>query len=200
MTRDMSLYQIFAGLFLQISHSDVFVGLSAERDPQRSYIDVWHDASQYTLHMHKVTCCSVLQCVAVCCNVLQCVAVCCSVLQCVAAFAMHKVTCHQHCKRCNTLQHTATHSNTLAPAPTAALAPPLKHCNTLQHTLKHCNTLQHTATHGNTLQHTCTSSHSCTSAPRANTATTYNTLQHTATHCNTLQHTATHLYQLPQLH
>ena len=30
-------------------------------------------------------CCSVLQCAVVCCNVLQCVAVCCSVLQCVAA-------------------------------------------------------------------------------------------------------------------
>jgi len=151
MTRDMSLYQIFAGLFLQISHS--FASLSAERDPQRSYIDAWHDASQYTLHMHKVTCCSVLQCVAVCCNVLQCVAVCCSVLQCVAAFAMHKVTCHQHCKRCNTLQHTATHSNTLAPAPTAALAPPAQ---TLQHTATHSKTLQHTATHGNTRQHTAT--------------------------------------------
>jgi len=27
-------------------------------------------------------CCSVLQCVAVCCSVLQCIAVCCSVLQC----------------------------------------------------------------------------------------------------------------------
>jgi len=31
-----------------------------------------------------ITCCSVLQCVAVCCSVLQCVAVCCSVLQCAA--------------------------------------------------------------------------------------------------------------------
>jgi len=29
-------------------------------------------------------CCSVLQCAAVCCSVLQCVAMCCSVLQCVA--------------------------------------------------------------------------------------------------------------------
>jgi len=29
-------------------------------------------------------------------------------------------------------------------------------CNTLQHTATHCNTLQHTATHCNTLQHTAT--------------------------------------------
>jgi len=33
-----------------------------------------------------VTCCSVLQCVAVCCGALQCVAVCCSVLRCVAVY------------------------------------------------------------------------------------------------------------------
>ena len=32
----------------------------------------------------KMSCCSVLQCVAVCCSVLQCSAVCGSVLQCVA--------------------------------------------------------------------------------------------------------------------
>ena len=30
----------------------------------------------------SISCCSVLQCVAVCCSVLQCVAVCCSALQC----------------------------------------------------------------------------------------------------------------------
>jgi len=62
--------------------------------------------------------------------------------------------------RCNTLQHTPTHSNTLFLSST--------HCNTLQHTTywynymalletivicrgTHCNTLQHTATHCNTL-------------------------------------------------
>jgi len=33
------------------------------------------------LCVHMMSCCSVLQCVAVCCSVLQCVAVCCSVLQ-----------------------------------------------------------------------------------------------------------------------
>ena len=67
---------------------------------------------------------------------------------------------------CNTLQHTATHCNTLHALQHSA------------HTATHCNTvhaLQHTATHctqRNTLQHSA----------------------HTATHCNTqhtLQHTAT---------
>jgi len=67
--------------------------------------------------------------------------------------------CNSTC--CSTLQHTATHCNTLS---------------TLQHTAAHCNTLQHTATHCSTLQHT---------------AAYCSTLQHTAAHCNTLQHTAT---------
>jgi hypothetical protein len=31
-------------------------------------------------------CCSVFQCAAVCCSLLQCVAVCCSVLQCIAVY------------------------------------------------------------------------------------------------------------------
>jgi len=72
--------------------------------------------------------------------------------------------------RRNTLQHTATHYDTLQHI-----------CNTLQHTATHCNTLQHTAAH---LQHTTT--HCSTSATHCNT------LQHTAQHCNTathLQHT-----------
>ena len=62
---------------------------------------------------------------------------------------------------CNTLQHTATHCNTLHALQHSA------------HTATHCNTvhtLQHTATHSthcNTLQHSA----------------------HTATHCNTSQHT-----------
>jgi len=34
--------------------------------------------------MGALSCCSVLQCVAVCCSALQCVAVCCSALRCVA--------------------------------------------------------------------------------------------------------------------
>ena len=72
----------------------------------------------------------------------------------------------------NTLQHTATHCNTL---------------HSLQHTATHCNTLQHTATHCISLQHTATIFH----ALQHNDATHCSTLQHTATHCNTLQHTAT---------
>ena len=65
-----------------------------------------------------------------------------------------------------TLQHTATHRNTL------------QHTDSLQHTtLEKVITLQHTATHRNT---------------KHQTATHCNTLQHTTTHCNTLQHTATH--------
>jgi len=84
-------------------------------------------------------------CVAVCCSVLQCAAVgvvCCSVMQRVAEqrkkdsqdigdWAWQNVFCVIMNESClYTLQHTATH------------------CNTLQHT---CNTL---ATHCNTLQHT----------------------------------------------
>jgi len=64
-------------------------------------------------------------------------------------------------KQCNTLQHTATHCNTLE---TDRLADggsgfgagktqcTATHCNILQHTAAHCNTRQHTATHGNTLE------------------------------------------------
>jgi len=99
---------------------------------------------------------------AVCCRVLRCVAVrvcgvisryasvllgfrrlgagmraaaCCSALLrvavCLCACAWYCLTIMTHS---NTLQHTATHCNTL------------QH-NTLQHTATHCNTLQHTATH-----------------------------------------------------
>jgi len=70
----------------------------------------------------------------------------------------------------STLQHTATHCNTMQHAAAT-------HCNTLQHTVHHtathtlhCNALQHMAAHCNT----------CTA------------LQHTTAHCSTLQHNATH--------
>jgi len=71
------------------------------------------------------------------------------------------------CAHCNTPQHTATH------------------CNTLQHTATHRNTLQHTATHSRTsiesLVFTCAH---CNTLQR--TATHCNTLtQHTATHSRT---------------
>ena len=52
------------------------------------------------------------------------------------------------------LQHTATH------------------CNTLQHFATHCNTLQHTATHCSTLQHTAT------------WLPTWYCITHCTTHCN----------------
>ena len=107
-----------------------------------------------------------------------------------------------HYMKYSTLQHTATHCNTLQSTlqHTATHYHYMKlgkkkresskcnyyinspgamvkaHCNTLQHTATYCNTLQHTATHCNTLQHTHTSRNSC---------------MHTATHCNTLQHTHT---------
>jgi len=64
-------------------------------------------------------CCSVLQCAAVCCSVLQCVAVCCSALQCGLDWFFFIYICsmtYSHMSRdthCNSLQHTATHCNTL---------------------------------------------------------------------------------------
>jgi len=88
---------------------------------------------------------------------------------------------------CNTLQHTATHCNTLHHNAT--------HCNTQQHTVTLCNTLhytvphnalQHAATHNNTLQHTAIHSNTL-----LHSATHYTTLQRTM-HCNTLQHTTIH--------
>ena len=47
-----------------------------------------------------------------------------------------------------TLQHTATHCNTLQHRVYSVWVCSLvsTHCNTLQHTATHCNTLQHTAT------------------------------------------------------
>jgi len=62
------------------------------------------------------------------------------------------------------------------------------HCNTLQHTATHCNTLQHNAKqaiHCNTLS-LCSSQFAPTRCISTNTATHCNTLQHTATHRNTL--------------
>ena len=88
-----------------------------------------------------------------------------------------------HLLKCNTQQHTATHSHTLQHTAT--------HSNTLKHTATHSNTQQHTATHSNTLQHA---------------ATHCNTLQHNKVQpcCREvqrralveLQHTATHCKQV----
>jgi len=135
-------------------------------------------------------CCSVLQCVVVCCSVLQCDTALwcssCSVELCVAVCCcvrLHRI--QMCCNRCvnsdivpvcvwnvtrrNTLQHTATHCNTLqhhtvaidmlaswlhvCPNTTAPLQ-----CNTLQHyysethnmSTHHCNT--HCNTHCKTQQ------------------------------------------------
>jgi hypothetical protein len=117
---------------------------------------------------------------------------------------------------CNTLQHIATHCNTLWGCRMlgaffiAILIQVIAlilcileysrnktisqvHCNTLQHTATHCNTLQHTATHCQTHRHTSTQHTvkqdvACT---LQDTATLCNTLQHTAAHCQTHKHTNT---------
>jgi len=73
----------------------------------------------------------------------------------------------------NTLQHTATHCNTLQHADVPYTMGIKQQKQMGDQALPLFNTLQHTATYYNTLQHT---------------ATHCNTLQHTATHCNTLQH------------
>jgi len=100
-----------------------------------------------------------------------------------------------------TLQHTATHCNTLQHVCHIAT-----HCNTML--LPHCNTLQHTILA--TLQHTDTH-YVCHTATHCNTLRlpSCNMLQHyichAATHsytlffphCNMLQHTATPVTNLP---
>jgi len=78
-----------------------------------------------------------------------------------------------------TLQHTATH------------------CNTLQHTATHCNTLQHITMHCNTSKrHTATHYYVALSTwpPPLNSCFVSGmcTLQHIATHCTPLQYTATY--------
>jgi len=115
---------------------------------------------------------------------------------------------------CNTLQHTATHCNTLLYCNIMCLHAfilPHSCCILLQHTATHCNAVQDTATHSNTLQRTATYGRTCAHCnrycathcdklQRADTLTLAmhltarhcNTLQHTAIHCNTLQHTAPH--------
>jgi len=115
----------------------------------------------------------------------------------------------------NTLQHTATHCNTLQPHCNHTFTDwELLHiawaraayCNTLRHTATHCNALQRTATYYNTLQLSATQcnslQHTATTLQRHCNNTKLRvvtcckrasyTLQLTATHCNTLQHTATH--------
>jgi len=108
--------------------------------------------------------------------------------------------------KCNTLQHIATHCNTLRSL--LIVAPYTKRnlqnrgrslaCEAEYSSLQ----LQHTATHCNTLQHTEKSTDCChpirneASLPRkmqrSLNGLLCSTLQHTATRCNTLQQEVTH--------
>ena len=83
---------------------------------------------------------------------------------CICEFVLSVCTCNA-AALCSTLQHTATHGNTMQHAATHCKNAASR-CTTLHHTTTRCNTRQHTVTHSNTLQHTC------------------NTLQRTAMPCN----------------
>jgi len=171
---------------------------------------------------------SMVQCVAVCCSilkshekksVLQFVIVCWSVLlrmriETVYTWVFVRVF------MCNldgetwtdseflnaTLQHTATHCNTLQHATIKWLIHTQTilakhHAEALQHTATDCNRLQQTATDCNIVQHPapqCTTLHH-TAKHCTKLHTQCNTLHHTATYCTTLhkqssrlQHTAPH--------
>jgi len=169
--------------------------------------------SMHTCIMKNTTHCNVH------CNILQYTAIYCITLRHVVALrelpafypAVYIYICIM--KKCNTLQHTATHWNTLQNTTTHCdiLRPCCKHAlrsvlpfmhicimekrNTLQHAATCCNTLAHTKTHCgficNTLQHTATY---CNTLAHITThcGIICNTLQHAATCCNMLQHTTTH--------
>jgi len=126
-------------------------------------------------------------------SVLQYAELCCKVMQ---RFQHTDYTCPDD----HTLQHMATHRNTLQHTATETLCVPIvTRRKTPQHIATHrnrdyvcpdsinCNTLQHTATHCNTLQ---------AQTVRVPMLTHRNALQHTATHRNPLQHTATHCISL----
>jgi len=110
---------------------------------------------------------------------------------------------HSYVRRCNTLQHTATHCNTLQHTATQGSAQHvwksheshmnLGHIIHMYDTATHCNILHHTATHCNTgLGAACMNKSRITHELGAYPSYVRhcNTLQHTATHCNTLQHRA----------
>jgi len=165
---------------------------------------------EYFWHCSVAVRCSVLQCVAVCYSAVQCVAVRLGLLTVrwkidTSVFPPGSLWAER-----NTLQHIATHCNTLLHEQSAyvvtthGMYPQLMcSCNTLQHTATDCNTLQQTATHCNTLQQSYNSCAAATHDILQGAATYCTTLQHTATHCNTLQqmaaqcsHTATHCITL----
>jgi len=114
-------------------------------------------------------------------------------------------TLQHNATHCNTLQH-ATHCNTLHHT---CVQQQLRvdmwkqpeyiklasHCSTLQRTAKLCHTLPHTATHCTTRVYNSSWEWICENslniAKKHPTATHCNILQNSVTHCNTLHHTAT---------
>ena len=90
--------------------------------------------------------------------------------------------CSCKCTRCNTLEYTATNSNTHVCVTCLCDVSVWRVCVTWQHTATRCNTLEYNATHCNT--------HVCVTCLFNQTRQTC--LCDMATHCNTLQHTATH--------
>jgi len=105
------------------------------------------------------------------------------VRMCVFATSMQHIATH-----CNTLQHTATHYGGCAVHARVLRVRMCVLATSLQHIATHCNTLLHSATHCNKELWR----RACVSSPHVqHNAVPGNTLQHTATHYNTLQHTAT---------
>jgi len=92
--------------------------------------------------------CNKLQHATTHCNTLQHTATHCNTFSILGAIFSTSRTLRRLSFRCvwNVPPHTTTNCNT---------------CNTLQHTATHCNTLQHTATHCNTLQHSATHCNTC---------------------------------------
>jgi len=94
--------------------------------------------------------------------------------------------------RCNTIQHTATHCNTLQQH-TTTHSDILHHAVTLCHTVSHCNTLQqHTTIRRNTLH--CIATHCITLQSVLQRTVPHCKLHHTTVHCSSvlLQHTTMH--------
>jgi len=97
-------------------------------------------------------------------------------------------------QRCSTLQHTAAYCNRTCSLLLKLDVQKNRCVHTLQHTATHCNTLQRTAAHYNLLQQNMLASVEVKRSERsvgAHTAAHCSTLQRTAAHCNILQHTAT---------
>jgi len=133
-------------------------------------------------HMTSLHCCGTVFFTSHC-NILQHTAT--RWILVVSAPAQDLASMLWYCLVYNTLQHTATHCNTLE-----FYLCLRQHKNSLQcfrtaFFTTHCNKLQHAATRWNS---TCV----CTrTRPRSN-ALALPSLQHTATYCNIPQHTATY--------